>query len=116
MKLVFVSTLCGLLTLLLPPAWAGRVDQDRALAERGRGQILPLERLLHDVGRQLPGRMLKVELEEDDGRWVYEIRWQLPDGRVLELELDARDASWLQLKGPRLETLFPPRRGPEGTR
>jgi hypothetical protein len=51
---------------------------------------------------------LQAELDDDDGLLVYELRWQLADGRRLEIELDARDGRWLKLKGPRLETVFRP--------
>ena len=61
----------------------------------------------------VPGRLLAAELDEDDGPFVHELRWQLADGRRLEIELDARDGRWLKLKGPRLETVF--RRSPTAT-
>ncbi|NML18377.1 PepSY domain-containing protein [Azohydromonas caseinilytica] len=97
-----------LMTGCLTPA---RGDgQDRAAAERSRGRILALERLVQQVSALLPGRMLEVEFEEDDGVPVYELTWLLPDGRRLEIELDARDGRWLSLQGPRLETAF--RRAP----
>jgi hypothetical protein len=91
------------------PAW-GDSSQDRAAAERGRGRILALEQLVRQVSAVLPGRLLEAELEDDDGRLVYELQWLLPDGRRLEIELDARDGTWLSLQGPRLETAF--RRAP----
>ena len=90
------------------PAWGD--SQDRAAAERGRGRILALEQLARQVSALLPGRLLEAELEDDDGRLVYEIKWLLPDGRRLEIELDARDGTWLSLQGPRLESAF--RRAP----
>lgn len=90
------------------PAWGG--GQDRAAAERGRGRILALEQLVRQVSALLPGRLLEAELDDDDGRLEYELKWLLPDGRRLEIELDARDGTWLSLQGPRLETAF--RRAP----
>lgn len=88
------------------PGQPHKLDQERARAERGRGSIMPLEQLLRSVALQLEGRQLGVELEEDDGRMVYEIKWLLPDGRRIEIELDARNSTWLSMKGPRLETVF----------
>ncbi|WP_157268404.1 PepSY domain-containing protein [Azohydromonas aeria] len=92
------------------PVAAGDGSAERALRERGRGTIVALESLVRQVSAQLPGRLLEAELEEDDGRLVYELTWLLPDGRRLEIELDARDGTWLSLQGPRLETAF--RRAP----
>lgn len=83
-----------------------KLDPERAAAERERGRIVPLERLLRLLAQQLPGRAVGVELEEDDGRMVYELKWLLPDGRRLEIEVDARDGRWLSLKGARLETVW----------
>ena len=94
--------------LLLPalPAQPHKLDPERAAAERGRGRILPLEQLLQAVAQQLPGRAVGVELDEDDGHMVYELKWLLPDGRRLEIDIDAGNGRWLSLKGARLETVF----------
>ena len=67
---------------------------------------MPLEQLLQSLAQQLPGRRVGVELEEDDGRMVYELKWLLPDGRRLEIDIDASNGRWLSLKGARLETVF----------
>lgn len=85
----------------------GRDDHERARAARERGEMLPLDGLLAEAERRLGGRVIEVELEDEEGVPVYEFELLLADGRVLELELDARDGRWLKLKGPRLETLFP---------
>ena len=90
-------------------AGPGSDDNRRALAARQGGRILPLASLIAQVDAVIPGRLLKAELDEEDGTDVYELRWQLADGRRLELEIDARDGRWLKLEGPRLETVF--RRG-----
>ena len=88
------------------PAQPHKLDPERAAAERGRGRIVPLEQLLQSLALQLPGRAVGVELEEDDGRMVYELKWLLPDGRRIEIEVDASTGRWLSLKGARLETVF----------
>lgn len=106
-RLVLAGTLLLLAGTGPAPAQPQKLDPERAAAERGRGRIVPLEQLLHLLAQQLPGRAVGVELEEDDGRMVYELKWLLPDGRRLELEIDAADGRWLSLKGARLETVFP---------
>lgn len=98
--------LACLLATVPAPALSGRDDGQRALAAREGGRILPLERLVAQVEDVVPGRLLEAELDDDDGTVVYELRWQLADGRRLEIEVDARDGRWLKLKGPRLETAF----------
>lgn len=67
---------------------------------------MALEVLISHIDAAIPGRLLEAELDEDDGVPIYELRWQLSDGRRLEIEIDARDGTWLQLKGRRLETVF----------
>ena len=60
----------------------------RGLLESGR--ILPLEQLLEKIRPQFPGgRVLEVELEQEDDGIVYEIELLDPQGRVWELEVDA---------------------------
>jgi hypothetical protein len=100
--------LCWGIGLAPRAAQAGRDDAERVRAARAQGRILPLDQLIAQVAQRVPGRLLEAELDEDDGLLVYELRWQLADGRRLEIELDARDGRWLKLKGPRLETVFRP--------
>jgi uncharacterized membrane protein YkoI len=95
------------LALAATPAWTA--DQERARNARERGAALPLATLLPAIERELGGRMIEVELDDDDGRLVYEIDLLLADGRVIELEVDARSGNWLKIEGARLETLFPRR-------
>jgi uncharacterized membrane protein YkoI len=97
---------CGLALTMPLAAKPGRDDDRRALEARERGRILPLETLIAQIDAVIPGRLLEAELEDDDGIVIYELRWQLPDGRRIEIEVDARDGRWLELKGPRLETVF----------
>lgn len=107
--LVFACLAVVTLSVTTSTTHAAGDDDRRALAARQGGRILPLAVLIGQVESVLPGRLLEAELEDDDGIPVYELRWQLADGRRLEIDIDARDGRWLKLKGPRLETAF--RRG-----
>lgn len=73
-------------------------DQDRARAAVRAGEAMPLPALLERVQRSHPGQVLRVELEQDDGRWIYELRLLQPDGRLLKLEVDARSGEVLEAK------------------
>ena len=81
--------------LAAPPAQAGdgprdeARDHERARAAVQAGQVLPLATLLQRLQRSHPGQVLEVELEHEDGRWVYELKLLQPGGRLLKLELDA---------------------------
>jgi hypothetical protein len=68
-------------------------DHDRARRAVQAGEILPLQELLNRLSRRQPGQVLEVELERESGRWVYEIKLLQPDGRLLKMQLDARNAA-----------------------
>ncbi|MGY4830791.1 PepSY domain-containing protein [Sphaerotilaceae bacterium SBD11-9] len=89
--------LATVLALSSAPALAGN-DQDRARAAVQAGQVLPLKTVLERLERSHPGQVLEVELEQEDGRWVYEIRLLQPGGRLIKLELDAATAEVLRSK------------------
>ncbi|HET7792368.1 MAG TPA: PepSY domain-containing protein [Rhizobacter sp.] len=89
--------LAAALALGLAPAFAGN-DQDRARAAVEAGQVLPLKTVLERLERSHPGQVLEVELEQEDGRWVYEIKLLQPGGRLIKLELDAATGEVLRSK------------------
>ncbi|MES9844661.1 MAG: PepSY domain-containing protein [Candidatus Sedimenticola sp. PURPLELP] len=62
--------------------------ESRRLVEEGR--IKPLQEILSLVTSQRPGAILEVELERDDGIMIYEIEMLGDDGRVWEMEINAR--------------------------
>lgn len=76
----------------------GRGDHDQALRALERGQVLPLRIVLDKVERDYPGQVLKVEFEDDDGRFIYEIRLLQNDGRLAKLKIDAVNGRVLQVK------------------
>lgn len=86
-----------LLALTGAPALADS-DQDRARAAVQAGKVLPLRTLLERLERTHPGQVLEVEIEQDNGRWIYEIKLLQPGGRLLRLELDAATAEVLRHK------------------
>lgn len=48
--------------------------------------------------RQVQGDVLKVELENEDGRYVYEVKILATNGRVREVKLDAKDGSLIEIE------------------
>lgn len=84
------SSLPLLLALFLLPLPAGGQDSgDAARAAVERGEILPLARILAEVQRVHPGQLVETELEIEDGMHIYEIEILTPDGRLIEVEVDA---------------------------
>lgn len=70
-------------------------DHDRARAAVQAGEVLPLRQVLEALRRTEPGEVLEVELEQDAGRWVYELKLLRPDGTLRRLKVDARTAAVL---------------------
>lgn len=63
--------------------------------------IVPLPELLVHVREQFQGRLLEVELDDEDDGWVYEIKLLSTQGNVLELEYDAGTMELLEVRGRR---------------
>ncbi|KAA3649302.1 MAG: peptidase [Proteobacteria bacterium] len=89
-------------TALIAPGLADG-DHDRARRAREAGQVLPLPVILDRVAQDFPGQVLEVELEDEDDRWIYEIKLVQPGGRLLKLEVDAADARVLKARGKHRE-------------
>lgn len=91
-------TLALLALLCAPPLARADRDHDRARAAVQAGQVLPLPTVLERLAREQPGQVLEVELEQDDGRWVYEVRLLQAGGRLLKLKLDAGSGALLDAR------------------
>ncbi|WP_242662290.1 PepSY domain-containing protein [Teichococcus deserti] len=98
--------LTGLLLLPLAPAQADRDDwrrlgcrneQDCARQALERGEIRPLEDVLAVARRAVPGDIVGVELDRDDGRWVYEIKVLTAGGKRREIEIEATTLRILEI-------------------
>jgi uncharacterized membrane protein YkoI len=81
--------------LLVPPALAND-DHDRAREALARGEILPLSRILAVVDREVGGRIIEIDLDRDDGRYVYDVEAVSRDGRLVELTIDAATGTVLE--------------------
>jgi uncharacterized membrane protein YkoI len=87
---ILLPYMMGLTIVLSPVALAGRdLDQNEARRLMLSGQIRPLSELMLLHPERLSGHLLDVELEEEDGRLVYEIEVLDKDGVVREFYLDA---------------------------
>jgi uncharacterized membrane protein YkoI len=85
-----MSKLAVVLAMVLTsPLASADNEQDRARAAVQAGNVLPLKTVLERLEREHPGQVLEVELEQDEGRWIYEIKLIQAGGRLVKLELDA---------------------------
>ncbi|MES2632058.1 MAG: PepSY domain-containing protein [Pseudomonadota bacterium] len=80
------------------PAIASEKDHDRARAALKAGEVLPLATVLQRVALTHPGEILEVELEREDGRWIYELKLLQRGGALVKLHVDAASGEVLKRK------------------
>lgn len=73
-------------------------DHDDARAALQKGEVLPLATVLDQVSRSHPGDVMAVELESEDGRWVYELKLLLRDGRLGRINVDAATGEVIDMR------------------
>ena len=90
-----IFLLLGLLSVFVVQA-----DEDYQQARRLKesGQILPLQQIIKAVEAEYPGRVIEVDLENEDGRHVYEVELLDPQGKVHELYIDASSGKIIKRK------------------
>jgi uncharacterized membrane protein YkoI len=59
-------------------------------------KIIPLQSILTRYPEEEYGRLLDLEAERDDGMVVYELEFLQPNGRVLEIKVDASNGRLLE--------------------
>lgn len=74
-------------------------DHDRARRALEAGEIMPLRAVIDRVEAEYPGQIIEVELESDDGVWLYEIKLLRSGGVLVELKVDAREGTLIGIKG-----------------
>lgn len=75
-------------------------DNDHLLARRAleEGRVLPLAEVLAAVKAKMPGKVLEVELEVEDGVLVYDLKLLTPGGGLKEVEVDAATGKILKIE------------------
>jgi uncharacterized membrane protein YkoI len=77
---------------------ADQSDHDRARRALEAGEILPLSEILKVAESVRRGRVIELELEREEGRWVYELELISPGGELYEMEIDAATGQLLELE------------------
>ena len=99
---VLILLALGLGPVLSLPAQAGQSDQDRARSAVEQGQIKPLDVILSSVRQHVPGRVVRIDLHGGNGGqrpYVYDVRVLSPQGNIRAVEVDARTAQILSVRG-----------------
>lgn len=79
-----------------PPAHARDHDEARRAVEAGEAR--PLSEILNIVRDKLPGEIIRVRFERENGSWVYEFRVVNRSGQLFEVHVDARTGDIKRIK------------------
>jgi|LNAP01.1.fsa_nt_gb uncharacterized membrane protein YkoI len=102
-KLLAAVLFTGALGASLLPvgtSFGGESDHEQARRALEAGEILSLRTVMDLVERDYPGQIVKIEFERDDGIWIYEIKVLQSGGKLIKIEIDARDGTVLKIKEP----------------
>jgi uncharacterized membrane protein YkoI len=72
-----------------------RLQQDEVRQGVRQRQLMPLDRVIAQIGRRTPGRQLDTGLEYQGNRPVYRVRWMTRDGRRVDYLIDATSGAIL---------------------
>ena len=97
---VTLALVAGLILLSLIPARYVVADDDsqRARLLQQQGNILPLEQIIQSAMAIKSGQILETELDDEDGRYLYELDILDQHGQVWELKLDASTGELIELE------------------
>lgn len=73
-------------------------DQDEVYDAVQAGLVKPFSELYAMVDSDFHGRIIKVELEEDDDEWTYELKL-VHDNNVIKVEYNATTLAITEIKG-----------------
>jgi uncharacterized membrane protein YkoI len=79
------------------PAAASAQDPGRPPA--GASRQAPLSRVLAMIAARTPGRHLNTTMGDAGGRPAYFVQWQMPDGRVVVIVVDAQSGQEIGRQG-----------------
>lgn len=105
--LLTMRTLLILCALMGAPAMLGgqavlaASDQDAARDAAGAGQIRPLPEILSTVSREVPGKVIDVQLNKKSKPWTYRIKVRTEKGNVVSVIVDAASGRIKSVKGRR---------------
>ncbi|PSW21831.1 hypothetical protein C9I98_00765 [Photobacterium sanctipauli] len=81
-------------------------DHDDVMHAVQQGLIQPYSELQKVVAKQLNGRIIRVELEEDDDVWIYELKLIDPNNNIVKVDYEAKTLTIVEIKGRGLENVI----------
>lgn len=74
------------------------LDAGSARAAVLEGRILPLDQILDILRAGFEGEIIEIQLEYEDDELAYEFDLVSPEGRVFEVEIDARTGAIIEVE------------------
>ena len=84
-------------TWVAPAAAHEEHDEEAARHALENGEVVPLERVIAGLSSQVAGEISGLELEKENGIWIYEFKVISPDGRMLKVRVDAKTGKLIRL-------------------
>lgn len=99
--LLILLALAGPATVHQAPEAIAASDQDAARDATRTGQIKPLQQILSTVGREVPGRVVDVQLDKGTSPWTYRIKVINEAGNVVNVTVNAESGRIQSVRGRR---------------
>lgn len=98
LKWLIPASLSGLILAVLLQTGTSQAGDEHNEAHKmhSAGDIVSLESILDTMKGIRAGKIIETELEEKDGRYVYELELVDADGQVWEYNFDARTGKLLK--------------------
>ncbi|RAJ98443.1 PepSY domain-containing protein [Aliidiomarina maris] len=100
---IILSAVCALYLIPSSPVALASGANPYQLVQRG--EIKPLEDILQRLRESYRGEIIDIDLEYDDGIYIYEIEMIGPQGQKAEFEFDAATGELISVKGKRLQQM-----------
>lgn len=72
------------------------LEHEQARLALEQGLVRPLEEIIAEARKHVQGDLIEVELEREDGRYIYELEFIQPSGQIIELQLDAKSMAIIE--------------------
>jgi hypothetical protein len=99
--LVIFLTLTGLTGLPGESTVRADADPEQIRAATESGQIKPLSDILNIVSKEVPGKVLAVQVDNERAPWLYRIKVRGQKGDVTLVTVDAETGRITDIKGQR---------------
>jgi uncharacterized membrane protein YkoI len=104
-----VAAMCAVIVLVPGVAVGDDDDHDRLRDALARDELVSFRSIFDWIEQRYDGRIVEVELEDDDDALIYEVDLLTPRGEKVEFEFDARSGALMSIKGRAVPAAKPQR-------